>query len=296
MRRFLALILMLGLFGGVAFWFLTGPSRLPAETFAGLSGDAAAGEAVFWAGGCASCHSAEAAEGDARLVLSGGRRFPSDFGTFLAPNITPDPDQGIGSWSLADFGNAVMRGVSPAGAHYYPAFPYTTYAKAEPQDIADLWAYMQALPADPTPSLAHEVGFPFSIRRSVGGWKLLFFSNDYVLENAATPEIERGRYLAEALGHCGECHTPRGILGQLQTDRWLTGAPNPTGRGNIPNITPAELDWSDLDLISYFKTGFTPEFDVAGGHMAEVVQNLARLPDSDLAAITAYLRAVPAAE
>ncbi len=295
MRRFLTLLVLLALIGGGIGWFLTAPARLPPEALARLSGDLANGETVFWAAGCASCHSAEGATDAARLVLSGGRKFPSDFGSFVAPNISPHPDAGIGGWSLAEFADAVQAGVSPAGAHYYPAFPYTAYARAEPQDIADLWEFMQTLPPDATPSKPHEVGFPFSIRRSVGGWKLLFRSSGWIVETVP-PEAERGRYLAEALGHCGECHTPRGMLGQLQTARWFAGGPNPSGQGTIPNITPAKLTWSDGDLMNYFKTGFTPEFDSAGGHMAEVVRNLATLPDSDLQSLVAYLRAVPAAE
>jgi mono/diheme cytochrome c family protein len=294
-RRVLVLLVALIVAGGAAGWVLTAPERLPQATLAGLEGDAGRGERVFWAGGCASCHAAEGADGEARLVLSGGRRFPSDFGTFLAPNISPDPEAGIGAWSFADFANAVMRGVSPGGQHFYPAFPYTAYAKAEPQDIADLWAFLRTLPPDATPSGPHEIGFPFSIRRGVGLWKLLFASPGWAVPDVPSPEAARGRYLAEALGHCGECHTPRGALGQLELSRWLAGAPNPTGRGAIPNITPAKLDWSAADIAGYLKTGFTPEFDSAGGHMAEVVQNFSRLPDEDLAAIAAYLKAVPPA-
>lgn len=294
MRRILGLLVILAVLGGIAGWFLSAPTRLPATALAGLGGDAGKGEAVFWAAGCASCHSAEGATGEARLVLSGGRRFPSDFGTFLAPNISTDPDFGIGGWSFEGFANAVMRGVAPDGSHYYPAFPYTTYANASPQDIADLWAYMQTLPADATPSQPHEVGFPFTLRRGLGLWKLLYAGSGWVLADAPTPELERGRYLAEALGHCGECHTPRGPLGGLERGRWLAGAPNPGGTGTIPNITPGVLDWSASDIAGYLKTGFTPDFDTAGGHMAEVVLNIAHLPDSDAAAIATYLQAVPA--
>lgn len=294
--RWLAAIAVVAVLGGGAGWVLTMPRPLPAGSLGGVTGDPGRGALVFWAGGCASCHAAQEAEGEARLVLSGGRRFPSDFGTFVAPNISPHPEAGIGGWSADDFASAMVAGVSPGGAHYYPAFPYTAYAKATPQDLADLWAFLATLPADATPSAPHEIGFPFSIRRSVGAWKLLFARDGFVLTEAATPEIERGRYLAEALGHCGECHTPRNALGGLDTSRWLAGAPNPSGQGTIPNITPGALDWSEGDIAAYLKTGFTPEYDSAGGHMAEVVRNLSNLPDADLAAIAAYLKAVPAVE
>lgn len=292
--RVLALLVVLGFVGLGVFWVVTQPRALPDETFAGITGDATRGETVFWAAGCASCHSAPKAAGDDRLVLAGGRGFVSDFGTFYAPNISPG-DQGLAGWSVTDLGNAMMRGVSPEGAHYYPAFPYTSYVKATPQDVADLYEYLQTLPVSDTPNQPHDVGFPFNIRRSLGGWKMLFFRDDYVMADVA-PELERGRYLVEALGHCAECHTPRNALGGLQRDKWLAGAPSPDGHGTIPNITPAALDWSDLDIASYLKTGFTPDFDSAGGEMAEVVQNMSHLSDEDIQAIVAYLRAVPAVE
>ena len=295
MRRLLIALVLLALAAGSLGWILTAPRPAPAAVTA-LAGDAGRGALVFAAGGCAACHAAAGAEGEARLVLSGGRAFPSDYGTFHAPNISPDPAAGIGGWTQAQFVTAMQAGVSPAGAHYYPAFPWTAYARATPQDMADLWAYLQTLPADATPSRPHDLGLPWSIRRAVGGWKLLFGGTDWVLQGDLSPEVERGRYLAEALGHCGECHTPRGALGQLDTARWLAGAPNPSGEGRVPNITPAALTWSEGDIAAYLKSGFTPEFDVAGGHMAEVVKNLSALPDADLAALAAYLKAVPAVE
>ncbi|EAQ03564.1 Diheme class I cytochrome c [Pseudooceanicola batsensis HTCC2597] len=297
MYRFLAVLACLVVLGLAGFWIATMPRPLPDDTFAGLTGDAARGEVIFWAGGCASCHAAPGAkgEGEDRLVLAGGRPFPSDFGTFHAPNISPGA-AGIGGWSVRDLGNAMRRGLSPGGAHYYPAFPYTSYIRAAPQDIADLHAFLQTLPASDTPNIPHEVGFPFSVRRLLGGWKLLFLSEDWVLAEPETDEIARGRYLVEALGHCAECHTPRNALGAPDRDRWLAGAPSPDGPGTIPNITPARLDWSAVDIAAYLKTGFTPDFDSAGGDMAEVVQNLSHLSDADLAAIAAYLKAVPPVE
>ena len=272
--------------------WVTRPQRLDAVDLDGPAGDAARGEAVFWAAGCASCHSAVDAEGAGRLVLSGGQPFPSDFGTFYAPNVTPDPEAGIGGWSFTDFANAVQRGISPDGQHYYPAFPYTAYALAETSDIADLWAFWQTLPASDVPSRQHDVRFPFSVRRTIGAWKALYMPHDWItaVEGA---QAERGRYLAEALGHCAECHTPRGPLGGLDRDHWLGGAPNPTGRGSVPDITPSGLAWSEDEIAAYLADGFTPDFDSAGGHMAAVVRNLSNLPDGDRAAIAAYLKQVP---
>jgi len=240
------------------------------------------------AAGCASCH--HAPDSEDKLVLAGGQAFPSDFGTFYAPNISPS-EAGIGGWSIVDLANAVTRGVSPEGEHLYPAFPYTSYTKMEDQDVADLHAYIMSLEPSDTASKPHDVGFPFNIRRSLGGWKLLFFSDDYVMPAG---DNERGRYLAETLAHCGECHTPRNALGGLDKGRWLAGAPNPSGQGTIPALTPDKLTWSATDVAYYLETGFTPDFDSVGGHMAEVVDNFSKLSAEDRTAVAKYIKALPA--
>lgn len=281
--------------GAAAGWMLTAPTFADPDLTV-PAGDAARGATVFTAAGCASCHIAPGATKAEHPVLSGGQRFASDFGTFIAPNISTDAKQGIGAWSTLDLLNALRHGTSPAGQHYYPALPYATYTRMTDTDVADLRAYLATLPADATPSQPHEVGFPFNIRRALGVWKLLFLRDDWVLAEAPTPELERGRYIVEALAHCGECHTPRNGLGGLQRDRWLSGAPNPNGKGAIPDITAAGLTWSSADIVGYLTTGFTPEFDTAGGHMVAVVENMAQLPDSDRAAVAAYLKAIPKAE
>jgi len=291
--RILRWLVVLALVAGAGLWFLARPKPLAAAAVADLTGDAVKGEAVFWASGCASCHMAAEARDEAQLVLSGGQRFPSDFGTFIAPNISQDPEHGIGAWSLLDLANAITRGVSPAGEHYFPALPYASYARMELQDVADLYAYLKTLPADATPSQPHELAFPFSRREAVGAWKLLFLSDDWALPGNLTPTAARGRYIAEALAHCGECHTPRNMLGGMDISRWLGGAPNPSGEGRIPNITPGTLGWTAPDIVQYLTTGFTPEYDSVGGHMAHVVANMARLPETDRQAVAEYLLAVP---
>ena len=286
----------LAIVGAAVFWWVTSPNTLPDDALAGLEPDLERGETVFNASGCASCHAAPKAEGEEKLVLVGGRSFPSPFGTFHAPNISTDKTHGIGDWSAEDLVNAMHNGVSPEGKHYFPAFPYTSYAKAEMGDIVNLHAYLMTLPADATPSKPHDVGFPFNIRRSLGGWKLLFLKDDWVVTGDLTAQEERGRYLSEALGHCGECHTPRNVLGGVQLAKWLGGAPDPSGRGNVPNITPGKLDWIEADVAEYLKSGFTPDFDTVGGHMAAVVENTSQLPAEDRDAIAAYLKKVMAVE
>lgn len=293
MNRVLRTLIALAVVGVAAGLYLTQPRKLADGFATDVTGDAEAGALVFAAAGCASCHISADAEPDGLPVLAGGQAFASDFGTFYAPNISSDPNTGIGDWSLEAFAGAVTLGVSPGGAHYYPAFPYSAYQHMTASDVADLYAYMRTLPSDATPSRDNDVGFPFNIRRGLGLWKLAFVSDDYVID-AQNDVLERGRYLVEGLGHCAECHTARNALGGLDRNRWMAGAPNPSGKGTIPNITPAALDWSEADLVEYFTSGFTPDYDSAGGKMAEVVENLSLLPESDRAAIAAYVKALPA--
>lgn len=293
MRRFLTFTIALGLAAAGGFFALTVPDHVPAEEVANLQGDAAAGEAVFWAGGCTSCHAGVDAEGEERLTLSGGRSLVSDFGTFVAPNISSDPTHGIGAWTLAEFITAMQNGISPEGRHYYPAFPYTSYRFATRQDMANLFAFMQTLPESDRPSEAHKVGFPVTLTRGIGLWNRLNLHDDYVVDGDLTEEEQRGRYLAEALAHCSECHTPRDVTGGLDRTRWMGGAPNPTTDDIVPALTPDELSWSVTEIAAYLNDGFSPDFDTAGGQMADVVLNMARLTPEDRLAIAAYIKALP---
>jgi mono/diheme cytochrome c family protein len=285
--------------GLAAVWGVSLPATLPQPVRTALATHAAspeAGERIFWAAGCAGCHAAPGLTMQSpvaeRLVLSGGRRLVSDFGTFVAPNISTHPEAGIGAWRLDQFAAALLLGVAPDGSHYYPAFPWTSYARMTPADVADLWAFWQTLPADATPSVDHELAFPLTLRRGIGLWKALHLNPGFVIPAPADPAALRGRYLVEALAHCGECHTPRDATGGLDAARWLQGAPNPSGQGRIPPIPhPA---WSAEDIEAYLFSGFTPAFDVVGGSMADVVAHMARLPAQDRADIAAYLIALRA--
>ena len=289
-----------GIAGGAAFWFLTMPERLDAATVAVLdNGDATRGERMFWAGGCASCHASPQAEGDARLEMAGGVGLVTPFGTFVPPNISSDPVDGIGKWSAQDFGNAMLRGVSPDGRHYYPAFPYASYARMKPEDVADLYAFMKTLPAVSGKAADNQLSFPFNIRRGIGLWKLLHLDDAPVVTFAggAPDLVVAGQYLVEGPGHCGECHTPRDLSGGLDKSQWLAGAKATEGEGNVPNITPDDEGigaWSASDIVAYLETGFTPEFDSVGGAMVEVQKNMAELAAADREAIAAYLKAIPA--
>lgn len=296
MRKVGVILGVLFLLGAAGFLALTRPAKVDPALFAGLKPDADRGEMVFHAAGCGSCHMAPRAEGEARLVLSGGQEFPSPFGTFKAPNISPS-NQGIAGWSVLDLANAMLHGTSPDGAHYYPAFPYVSYAHATAQDITDLHAYLQTLPPSDMLSQPHDIGFPFSIRLTLGGWKMLFAAQGWVIDTPDLNEAEkRGRYLVEGLGHCAECHTPRNALGGMDRARWMAGAADPSGKGRNPNITPARLTWTEGEIAAYLMTGFTPDFDSVGGHMTLVVSSYAQLPASDRAAVAAYLKRVPPVE
>ncbi|MEO9820808.1 MAG: cytochrome c [Paracoccaceae bacterium] len=293
MSRFIILCAGLACLGLALFWTLTRPNQSTPDRLAALVGDADRGSTVFAAGGCASCHAAPNAEGDDKAVLSGGLAFSTAFGTFYAPNISPDLDAGIGGWSTTELADAMQHGVSPNGDHYYPAFPYASYIHASDQDVVDLSAFLFTLPASQTPNRAHDVSFPFNIRRGLGLWKLMFVQSEWVAQQQDTPELIRGRYLVEGLGHCAECHTPRNALGGLDRSQWLRGAPSPDGKGKIPALTPDALDWSAKDIAYYLETGFTPDFDSAGGEMVDVIENMSKLSATDRNAIAAYLKTLP---
>ncbi|MEO9824541.1 MAG: cytochrome c [Paracoccaceae bacterium] len=276
---------------GAAGLWMTRPQTVPNDFLASARHDAERGRLIFAAMGCASCHMAPGSEDQA--ILSGGRSFPSDFGTFYAPNISSDRQMGIGAWSDREIATAVLKGTAPDNSHYYPAFPYASYEQVAASDVADLIAHLRSLPADQTPSRAHDVGFPFNIRATLGGWKWFFTGRGWVIEEDLTPEQERGRMLVEAMGHCGECHTPRNILGGMDRTAWLAGAPIPGEEGRTPDLRTENLEWSQGDIVAYLKTGLTPDYDSAGGEMVDVIANTSQLPDADLEAIAAYLLIVP---
>jgi mono/diheme cytochrome c family protein len=295
----LVVVILLACF--VVAWWLTGASPIAPEELPDHVPDAAAGERIFYAGGCASCHASpvdgKRARGEDKRLLGGGMQLPSPYGTFIVPNISPHAD-GIGGWSMLDFVNAMQRGVAPDGTHYYPSFPYTSYAKAAVGDVMDLKAYIDTLPAVAGRHADHELGFPWSVRRGIGLWKRLYLDEGPVV-STDDPLVERGRDLVEGFGHCAECHTPRNIFGGLRTSRWMAGAPDPEGRGTVPNITPAgnnTRDWSAQDFAYYLETGFTPDYDTVGGSMVAVQENMSSLPSSDLEAIATYLKALPPVE
>jgi mono/diheme cytochrome c family protein len=293
LRRLLISLIILVLVALAAYWWLTVPSTALAVTAPAHTPDLANGQEIFNAGGCASCHAVP--KQPDRLKLGGGLAITSPFGTFYAPNISPDPTDGIGRWSEAEFVTALTRGVSPAGQHYFPAFPYTTYAHAKTTDVQDLFAYLKTLAPVAGKAPDHDVPFPFNVRRNIGLWKLLFFDDGkFEPDPARSAQWNRGGYLVNAFGHCAECHSPRNLLGGIITAQRFAGGPNPEGEGWVPNITQQGIgSWSEQDIADFLETGDMPEGDSASGAMRPVIKNLAQLTAEDRAAMAAYLKSLP---
>ena len=296
MRRRIILVAGIAAIIGVAIfgWLTAAPAALaplPAYT-----PDLANGLVAFNAGGCASCHAVP--NQPDRLRLGGGLAIPSPFGTLYAPNISPDETYGIGRWSEAQFVTAVTRGVSPSGEHYFPAFPYTSYAHARIVDIRDLFAYLKTLAPVSGHARDHDLPFPFNIRRNVGIWKLMFFDErPFAPDTSRSPPWNRGAYLVNGLGHCAECHSPRNFLGGIIAAQRFAGGPNPEGEGWVPNITQKGIgDWSVKDIDYFLETGQMPDGDSAGGSMVRVIKNTSQLSAGDRAAISEYLKSLAPVE
>jgi len=253
------------------------------------------GAYIFQAAGCLSCHTDAKGGGE---PLAGGRALATPFGTFHTPNITPDPETGIGAWREEDLRTALRHGTSPQGDPYYPAFPYPSYAGRTDADVADLYAYLMAQPPVRRENLPHALDFPYSLRFTLGPWQWLYHE-PAVFEPDPSKDAawNRGAYLVRHLAHCGECHSPRGWLGAVDQEQALAGNPQGPDGDRVPNLTPGPgglADWSDSDIAYALKTGMTPEGDFLSDSMGEVIEHgTSRLSDSDLAAIAKYIKSLP---
>ena len=291
-------------------WSLT--HSLPPVASADSPVDLDNGRLVFVASDCATCHATTDQSSDEQL--GGGKILDTDFGKFHMPNISPDPEHGIGNWTLAEFDRSVRQGVGPDsflpdGKNLYPAFPYTSYQRLSPEDVRDLYAYMMTLPATDKVVPDHELKFPYTLRRGIGVWRLAFLDGKSV-EEIGTPvadipadvdqaRFERGRYLVEGPAHCVECHSPRTFMGNIPGDKRYAGGPNPEGTGHFPNITSDETGigyWSAASIANYLHTGVNPIGRKSGGDMAEVIENTSQLPWQDLQAMATYLNYIPAVD
>ena len=242
---------------------------------------------------CQACHTSEGG-----VPYAGGRAFKTPFGTLYSPNITPDRGSGIGTWSDEDFARALRQGIRPDGVRLYPAFPYAAYTYLTDEDVHAIRAYLASLPAIRKSAPAADLAFPFNQRWLMSIWGL-FYNPDkrFQPHSDRSPEWNRGAYLAEALAHCGDCHTPRNLLQALDNRRKFAGAV--TAGWRAYNITPDAATgvgaWSDDQLAQYLATGHAAERGTASGPMAEAVDlSFSRLAPEDIRALVAYVRTVPA--
>jgi mono/diheme cytochrome c family protein len=278
----------------VLFLLLVGIVVLPAW------GDAPAaiqrGKAVFQAAGGCSCHTDDKRSG---AFLAGGRPIKTPFGTLYSTNITPAPKTGIGTWSEADFRRAMTQGVGPDGQHYFPVFPYTSFTRMTDQDVQDLKAYLFSVPPVEQANKPPELRFPFGWRAGLVVWRWLNFRpGTFQTQSDQSAEWNRGAYLASALGHCAECHTPRNWLGGLKTTMAYAGSADGPEGELAPNITPDEATgigtWSVADIVWFLQTGLKPDGDDVQGLMSVVINNGYKLvPEADLRALAVYLRSLP---
>jgi mono/diheme cytochrome c family protein len=296
--RFRALViaaLALALAGLAGFYVLTIPSLAVKGPLPARPADLANGANMFNIGGCASCHATPKQDDHRRL--GGGLALATPFGTFNVPNISSDPQHGIGGWTEEAFVNAMLRGVGRTGEHLYPAFPYTSYQRMPLDDVRDLFAFMKTLPADATPSQPHALSFPFNVRRGLGLWKLLYLDGkSFAPDPARSPALNRGAYLVEGPGHCAECHSPRDVFGGITEARRFAGGPDAARTGWVPNITQHADGigkWSEKDIAYLLESGFNPDFDSVGSNMADVVLNTAKLSPEDRTAMAAYIKSLP---
>jgi mono/diheme cytochrome c family protein len=295
LRKLFILAIVAGVLGLGVFWVLTIPATVPASALPQRAPNLENGRTMFYAGGCTSCHATPGQDDKTRL--GGGLGLKSPFGTFYAPNISPDQNAGIGKWSEADFVTAMVKGTSPDGSHLFPAFPYTSYQRMRFDDVRDLFAHLKTLPAVQDKSKPHDVPFPFNIRRTLGVWKFLFLDGK-PFEGDPTKDAawNRGAYLVNGPGHCAECHSPRNILGGVIASQRFAGGPEPGGDGFVPNITQKGLTMSHEQVVKLLETGETPDGDTIGGEMAKVTANTGKLSAADREAIATYTRSLPPVE
>jgi len=267
-------------------------ANLSSVSLSAAAGDPKHGEYIVRLGGCLGCHTEDK---KSAVPFAGGRALKTPFGTFFGPNITPHPQAGIGRWTEADFIRAMRHGKRPDGANYFPAFPYPSFTKITDNDLRDLWAYLRTLPPTGRANQEHNLRFPFGWRFLVTIWKWFFFSpGPFAADPRLAQPVNRGAYLVQALGHCGECHTPRNFLGGPISSRSLAGGKGLEAK-RVPNLTPSRLEqWSDAELKGFLLTGDTPDGDTAASPMDEVIRNTtSQLTPGDLAALIAYLRSLP---
>lgn len=245
------------------------------------------GRLVAIAGDCMVCHTAE--HGQTNV---GGRKLETPFGDVYSTNITPSVKTGIGSWSFEAFDRAMRQGIHQDGHQLYPAFPYTAFAKVTSNDMQALYAYLMSQPAVEYTPPKTKLSFPFSVRPLLSVWNSLFHENQVFTPNPDKSVLwNRGAYLVEGLGHCAACHSPRNSFGAEKTgSSFLSGAMVDGWEAPALNhLSKSPTPWTENDLFTYLKTGFSPNHGVATGPMAPVITEMSQLPEQDIKAIAHYL-------
>ena len=248
------------------------------------------------AAGCVSCHTGDR---EGAEPFAGGRALVTSFGTFYSPNITPDRETGIGTWTDADFLAALHEGRSPSGEAYFPAFPFTAYTGMTREDALALKAWLFSVAPVRQANRPHDLPWYLRWRLAARAWQWLYFAPGRFAPDGGRDEAwNRGAYLVRHLGHCGECHTPRNLLGALLAEREMAGNPQGPEDRSVPNVTPDEADgigeWSLSDLETFLEIGMFPDGDFAGSGMGQVIEeNTSRLTPEDRRAIATYLRSLP---
>jgi mono/diheme cytochrome c family protein len=301
MRRLLLCVIIMAALWPLAEWWLAETAGAQDEATTGTEAQPAAaapsaerGAYIFAIAGCQGCHTDKGG-----TPLAGGRALKTPFGTFHGPNITPNPEHGIGGWSDEDFIRALREGDGPGGSNLFPVFPYTSFTLMTDADMRDLKAYIFSLPPSDQPNKEHDINFPFGWRFLLTPWKWLNFSEGpFEPDPNQSAEWNRGAYLVTALGHCGECHTPRGWLGEMLTSSAMSGNTEGPDGSKVPNITPDKAtgigSWSKGQVAAALRSGMLPDGDFVGDAMGEVVQNsTSKLTDADREAIATFLLSLP---
>ncbi len=284
-----------GVLGLLAFWLISAPRPLAAAAIAQHQPDVANGERIYHVSGCHSCHLApDGFAAAAKDLPVGGKPLKTPIGILYPPNLTPDPETGLGQWTDLDFVNAMQKGLGQNHEHLIPAFPYTSYAKMKIDDVLDLKAYLATLPPVVNASKAHEVFALPVVRRGLGAWKWIGFNETKTADDPAqSASWNRGHYLVDGPGHCNECHTPRTIFMASDQSRYLAGGPHPDGDGKVPSLRDlmGRGRYKDAaDLASAFEFGEVMGYDkMSSGGMGAVQTNLSLLSVADREAIADYL-------
>ncbi|MFC5524920.1 c-type cytochrome [Rhodanobacter ginsengisoli] len=253
----------------------------------------ARGDYLTVVGDCAGCHTAQGG-----APFAGGRSLATPFGNIPIPNITPDPETGLGNWSFEDFWQALHAGRGRHGELLYPAFPYTSYTRMNHDDALAIFAYLHSLPPIHQAPAVPSLSFPYSVRRSLAAWRALYFSEGvFKPDPAQSPQWNRGAYLVQGPGHCNECHAARDSFGGTPQDEHLSGGQIPVQNWYAPDLSMQRngglQGWREQDIVDLLKTGLSAR-GAAFGPMADVVATSTQhLTGDDLQAIATYLASLP---